>query len=183
MLKKLLCVLLTISMVFAFCACGGSSDEADDESVTPFEEPQAVDETTVTMDDMTYDIPEGFGVLASDNEDLPGSCYQNEKGIMLDVETLSPDQFGDYDASSADGVIKEMTADAAKVEDVTIGNYKGKKFIVKEKGKVIEMGIAINVNGSVYFADFYGEDDNGNAIVIDEESQETFNQFCKNIKL
>ena len=102
---------------------------------------------------------------------------------MLDVETLSPDQFGDYDASSADGVIKEMTADAAKVEDVTIGNYKGKKFIVKEKGKVIEMGIAINVNGSVYFADFYGEDDNGNAIVIDEESQETFNQFCKNIKL
>ena len=112
MLKKLLCVLLTISMVFAFCACGGSSD-ADDEAVTPFEEPQAVDETTVTMDDMTYDIPEGFGVLASDNEDLPGSCYQNEKGIMLDVETLSPDQFGDYDASSADGVIKEMTADAA----------------------------------------------------------------------
>ena len=183
MLKKLLCVLLTVSMVFAFCACGNNSSDADDEAVTPFEEPQAVDETTVTMDDMTYDIPEGFGVLASDNEDLPGSCYENEKGIMLDVETLSSDQFGDYNASSADGVIKSMTDGADSVKDVTIGNYSGKKFTFKENGKVIEMGIALNVDGSVYFADFYGEDDNGEPIPIDKESQETFNQFCKNIKL
>lgn len=185
MIKKLLCVLLTLAMVFAFFGCGKDKNSGNekDASLDKWEEPQKVEDTNGSVDDMSYQVPEGFGVLETDNDQLPGVCYENKKGIQLDIETIGPSGFGDFDASSADGVIKSMTSSADSVKDVTIGKYSGKKYTVKENGKLIEMGLVLNVDGSVYFANFYGEDENGNPITIDKKSQESFDQFCKTIKL
>ena len=181
-MRNIICIILALSLAFAFCSCGKDKkeDAAKETTIDNFEEPIALEQQIFTLERLTYTVPDGFGSMASDNEMIAGAGYQNENNLLLEIEILSSKDFKDFDASSANGTIDVLCDGADAVKDVTVGNFSGKRYAFKEDGKTIEVGLAINVDEQVYLCNMMGEKD-GESVAITEEEETAFNQFCDSL--
>ncbi|MDO4485242.1 MAG: hypothetical protein Q4C46_01470 [Bacillota bacterium] len=155
-MRKIISILLTLSMVLALCACGGSSGTDTAE--------YSVGEMKFSLSgDFTLDKETNSNKVCKENELYASKVFT---GRSFDLKVTA--SLAAYDNSSLDKYMEEesdITADSESLEDVKLGKINGKLGSFTDNSKTYYVMYALN-DGFYYC--FEAEPKAGNASVNDE---------------
>lgn len=175
-MKKLLAMLLALTMVFAFAACGGSNDTSSDDVADVPAEVTTVTEGKLTMATNAYFQPyeyyDGDKIVGIDAE--IADAIAKKLGLELVISDMAFDSIiTAVNAGSADFGLAGMTVtDERKKEvDFSISYANGvQAIIVKEGSKITnvddlyadgaayKVGVQLGTTGDIYSTDDFGDE-------------------------
>ncbi len=175
-MKKLLAMLLALTMVFAFAACGSSDDTSSDDVADVPAEVTTVTEGKLTMATNAYFQPyeyyDGDKIVGIDAE--IADAIAKKLGLELVISDMAFDSIiTAVNAGSADFGLAGMTVtDERKKEvDFSISYANGVQVIIVKEGSKItnvddlyadgaayKVGVQLGTTGDIYSTDDFGDE-------------------------